>query len=53
MWRRLTSPTIFKMRGVNDSRHILLDNARAWQLFFLEEVEKLRDVIHGIFPMEV
>lgn len=50
---KLTSSRIFKMGGVNGSWFILLGIAGGWQLFFLEEVEKLRDVIHGIFPIEV
>lgn len=41
------------MAGVNGSCLILLQIAGGWLLFFLEEVEKLRDVIHGIFPIEV
>lgn len=50
---RLTSSRIFKMASVNDSWLIPLQIAGGWLLLFLEEVEKLRDVIHGIFPIEV
>ena len=50
---KLTSSWIFKLAGVNDSWHLSLKIAWRWLLFFLEEVEKLRDIINGIFPIEV